>query len=235
MKDRKKDWGHFVDVKINALEVLEKELDKIKKTNIKVLLGSITEIFQLAEQTYHLTEGILRLLKKRDIPFIILTKSVLIKNYINVLTYSDKNIVYFTYNTGEAKQLFEKKTSDYKSRLEIMKILLKNNIKLTVYISPYFPFISDYKAIMNDLSSLPCKGLHLYFEGYNLRMGNWQDIKPKLSKKLLNQYINIYSDQGNYNQYWEDLQNSILQYNKEFNYDIKFFNYPFDDYYRNKL
>lgn len=235
MESRRKNWGCFVDIKINTLEVLEKELNKINAKNIRVLLGSITEIFQPVERKYRLTKQILELLKKKKIPLIILTKSSLIREYIDLLTYSDENIIYFTYNTKEVKRLFEKATPNNKLRLNIMKLLLENNIKLTVYISPFLPFISDHKTIMDDLSILPGKGFHVYFEGYNMRMGNWQDVKAKLPGSLSGKYYSIYSSEKNYNKYWEDLKGEVLTYNKRFNYRIKFFNYPFNDYFQNEL
>ncbi len=232
---RKDGWGSFVDVKINSMELLEKEIKKIKNKNIRILLGSITEIFQPAEKRFHLTEKILRFLKKENIPLIILTKSSLIKEYMDLINYSNKNTVYFTYNTGQVKKLFEKGTPDNKERLKIMKMILKNNIRLSVYISPYMPFISGHKTIMDDLSILPDKGFDLYFEGYNMQMGNWKEIKKKIPGELLVKYNKIYSNKKNYNRFWKDLRESILEYNKRFNYKIKFFNYPYNDYYRNEL
>ncbi len=235
MTRRKDDWGSFVDVKINCMEVLEKEIKIIKNKNIKVLLGSITEIFQPVEKKFHLTENILRFLKKEKILLTILTKSTLIKEYMDLINYSNKNTVYFTYNSAQIKKLFEKKTPDNKERLKIMKMILENNIRLSVYISPFMPFISDYKTIMDDLSILPDKGFDLYFEGYNMQMGNWKEVKKKIPGKLLDKYNKIYSNKKNYNRFGKDIRESILEYNKRFNYKIKFFNYPYNDYYRNEL
>ena len=65
MKSRRKDWGNFVDVKINSIEILKKELNDVENTNIKVLLGSITEIFQPVEKKYHLSEKIIKLLREK--------------------------------------------------------------------------------------------------------------------------------------------------------------------------
>lgn len=52
-----KTWGHFLDVKINAPEVLAKELAKKPKRGV-VLLGSATDAYQPIEQKYRIVRAI---------------------------------------------------------------------------------------------------------------------------------------------------------------------------------
>ncbi len=234
MKKRKDNWGNFVDVKINSPELLKQELDNINEKGKRVLIGSTTEVFQPVEKKYLIGSKILDELKERNIPCVILTKSAIIQDYLDKLTYSDKNEIYLTYNTEKIKQLFENKTPDYKLRISTMNKILSKNIKLSVYISPYFPFLSDYKKTMGDLQSLCNNNFNLYFESYNLKMGNWEIIKNKLDESILNKYLDIFSSIENYNKFWNDLKNEIFEFNKEFHYNIKFFIYPYNDYFRNK-
>ena len=49
-------WGEYVKVKVNALEVLNRELGSIRPE--KVLLGSTTECFQPVEKKYGITQSI---------------------------------------------------------------------------------------------------------------------------------------------------------------------------------
>lgn len=235
MLSRKQEWGKFVDVKVNAVEVLKRELDTVTEKPNRVLLGSITEICQPVEQKYQLIRRILEILNKERIPCIILTKSIYIKDYMDLLTYSSDNIIYVTYNNKNIKELFELNTPSYKQRLEIMNLILDHHIKLTVYISPYFPYLSDYKLLVKDLMSLKNQNFHLYFESYNVKMGNWQKIKQKLNRNMLESYRTLFSSQRHYEEYWDNLKKDILEYNKEFQYKIKFFIYPYDDYYKNDL
>lgn len=235
MTGRREKWGEFVDVKINSPDLFKKELNKIKDKHIRVLLGSITEVFQPVEQEFQIVREILHILKDENIPCVILTKSILIKEYLDLLTYSADNIIYITYNTAIIKKLFEKATPDYNLRLEVMNMILAKKIKLTVYISPYLPFLSDFKVIMDDLTKLSDRNFHLYFENYNLKMGNWSEIKNKIPEDILKKYFNIFSHSAHYYDYWDKIQKDILEYNKKFNYTIKFFIYPYDDYYRNEF
>jgi DNA repair photolyase len=241
MQARKSQWGEFVDVKINCMEVLQKEIDQKvinqpgQNNTIRILLGSVTEVFQTKEKEYHLAERILDLLREKQIPLTILTKSSLIAGYLDMLDYSDENMIYFTYNTKNIKSLFEKNTPNNKKRLEIMKLILEKNIKLTCYISPFMPYLSDHRTIMDDLSTLPEKRFRIYFEGYNMRMGNWDEVKREIPEKLLKRYNDLYSNKKNYNEYWENLKQDISDYNKRYNYRIKFLNSPYDDFFKNRL
>ena len=78
-----------VGVKINADSILEKEL-KYKKPK-RVLLGSTTECFQNLELEYKVSERILELLNSRNIPYTILTKSDLIRHYLNLVSGNKEN------------------------------------------------------------------------------------------------------------------------------------------------
>lgn len=65
-KDPRK-WGEFIDIRINAPELLKKEL-KLKKVK-RVLLGSTTECFQPADFKYKLMEQILNILIDNQVTF----------------------------------------------------------------------------------------------------------------------------------------------------------------------
>ncbi len=52
------EWGKFIDIKINAPQVLEKEMIKNPKKGI-VLLGSVTDAYQPIERKYKLTRQVL--------------------------------------------------------------------------------------------------------------------------------------------------------------------------------
>lgn len=62
----KRRWGEFVDVKINCLEVLERELKNIRPE--RILLGSTTEVYQPIEEKHSLVKGIIELLNRNNIP-----------------------------------------------------------------------------------------------------------------------------------------------------------------------
>jgi DNA repair photolyase len=105
---KNKNFFQFLGVKINAPSVLEKEL-KINKPK-RVLLGSTTECFLYQELKYKITQKILFLLNKHHIPYTILTKSSLIKNFLSLIRKNKDNKIFFTLNFSSDYfiKLFEK-------------------------------------------------------------------------------------------------------------------------------
>src|SRR3989338_370432 len=83
------DWGNYVYAKINAPELLSKELTKLKDKGKgkTILLSSVTDPFQGAEAKYHLSAKCLEILA--DYGFegevSILTKSPLVLNVLPIL------------------------------------------------------------------------------------------------------------------------------------------------------
>ncbi|MCK5458581.1 MAG: hypothetical protein KAI20_01710, partial [Thermoplasmatales archaeon] len=63
-------------VKNNSVEILENELQTVEKGVI--IIGSVHDPYQRAEQTYEITKKILKTIKKYQFPCHILTKSTLI-------------------------------------------------------------------------------------------------------------------------------------------------------------
>ncbi|MCG2686361.1 radical SAM protein, partial [Candidatus Parcubacteria bacterium] len=76
-------WGEFVDIKINAPEVLEKQLSRNPKKGV-ALLGSVTDAYQPVEKKYKITRAILKVLLKYDFPVSVLTKSDLVTRDVDL-------------------------------------------------------------------------------------------------------------------------------------------------------
>lgn len=78
----KEEWGSFVDVKVNAVDVLKSELRNRKPGSI--FLSSVTDPYQKIEKDYELTKTILEVLPKSFRPYI-LTKSSLVTRDVKIL------------------------------------------------------------------------------------------------------------------------------------------------------
>ena len=216
IQKEKKEWGEYVYVKHNIPELLEKELSGIQ--NIKrVLIGSTTEPLQPVEEKYKITYDVLKILKSHDIPVVILSKINFIVNYLDLLDYSKKNKIYFTYNSEIIWEMFEKRSYPPKDRLKIIESINNSNIDMVVYIGPVFPFLTNVKKI--------------YFEGYNAKLGNWTDIKEKMDENLILNYKKIFFIESEYDKYWDDFITQTNELNKKFGFDLQYFIYPFDSFY----
>src|SRR5262249_53961667 len=84
-----KAWGDYVYVKINAVEVFDVELQRLRARGSapSILLSSVTDAYQGVEKRYRLTRGILEILAREPYPGSvgILTKSPLVLRDLDVL------------------------------------------------------------------------------------------------------------------------------------------------------
>ncbi|MFH1847015.1 MAG: radical SAM protein [Candidatus Omnitrophota bacterium] len=204
LKD-KREWGSFVDVRINGPELLEREL-KQKKPQ-KVLLGSTTDCFQPCEQEYGLTRKILEILNKNKIYYTILTRSPEIIHSIPILKKGYCNNIYFTVNcfSADLKGLLEPKSPAFKSRVEAMRLLNENKIPVVPYISPVLPHITEFDHIFSWFPFLP----EIESEGLNFNLGNIEKIileikkqKPEIGKI----YENMHKDSEIYKNIWQKIK-----------------------------
>ena len=143
-------WGSYVKVKINAIDVLKKELKQIQPKS--VLLGSITECFQLIEKKYGITRQILELLNEQAVPFTIMSRSMLIIDYLDLLTQGNCQSIYFTVNAlpQVLNDEFNMQAPDFKQGLETIAKLQNEKLKVIGYFCPILPMISDIKQIVNS-------------------------------------------------------------------------------------
>lgn len=221
-------WGEYVYVKENFMEVLDKELGALDVKPRRVLIGSITEVFQPVEKQYELTASILRRLKKDNIPLVILTKSADIGSWASELNYSEHNHVYITINVSFIAENLEKRSHKYARRLEAAKELTRAGVKVILYVSPVIPNITDYKDLFEKAQG---KAPALYFESYNPKLGQWDQVKKKLEPESLKIIERVYSSEENYKNYWESWKEQVVEYNKAYSLELDFFIYPFDSYY----
>jgi DNA repair photolyase len=218
-KKNNAEWGSFVDIKINCVELLAKELKSIKPE--RVLIGSTTEVYQQAEEKYCLTRGAIELLNSNNIPMTILTKSALIERDIDVL----KNAkVCFTINLHADRLIkkYEKNSPSIGERLKTLQILKENNIQAYVHIGPIFPEIADVGKILEMVYGLTDR---VNFESFNY----WMCPKENIPKLLPSE--EIFLDERKYNEYWQNLKMKIISLNKKFNYKITFFFRPFNKFW----
>jgi DNA repair photolyase len=76
-------WGQFVDVKINAVELLEKEV--LKKKPGRVWISGVCDPYQPLERKYQLTRGCLQILAEQHWPVTVQTRSPMVLRDIEIL------------------------------------------------------------------------------------------------------------------------------------------------------
>ena len=135
----KEAWGDFVDVKINAPEVLQKQLGKAKKGT--VWISSVCDPYQPLEARYKLTRRCLKELVKKQFPVNIQTKSELVLRDLDLFKEFEEIEVGFTITTDDEKvaKLFEPNASTVKARLSALAKIHASGIKTFVFIGPLLP------------------------------------------------------------------------------------------------
>lgn len=143
-------WGKFVDIKINAPQVLESEIRRAKRGT--VCLSSVTDPYQPLEKKYRLTRACLEILLKYQFPIDILTKSPLIIRDIDLLKRFEDLEVGFTITTDDEniRKIFEPKSPSIASRIQALKEIHRNGIKTYGFIAPMLPLSPE--KILNMLA-----------------------------------------------------------------------------------
>ena len=140
-----------IRVKLNAPEILKKELEKRiakGKPREPVCFGSISDPYQAIERTYEITRRMLEVCDELSYPVFIVTKSDLVARDKDVLaSLAKRNLVAvnFTITAVKAKLLrkVEPQSPSNNRRFEAMKTLTQAGVPCNLYLSPIFPYISD--------------------------------------------------------------------------------------------
>jgi len=192
-------WSDFVDIKINSLQILQRQLKKASKGS--VMISSVTDAYQPVEAEYKLTRQLLEVLLQHHFQIFILTKSPLVLRDMDLIRKFDDIEVGITITTDNEKmrEIFEPKAPTIEARIHALKTLHENNIKTYAFIGPalpmnpealckrIFPYVNYvYIDRMNHTS----KTLNIYRQ---LKLQHWLDrdfadiiikrLKDSLGKK----------------------------------------------------
>ncbi|MFA4919277.1 MAG: radical SAM protein [Thermodesulfovibrionales bacterium] len=132
-------WGEFVDVKINATELLAHEV-KRKKVG-RVWISGVCDPYQPLERKFKLTKRCLDILVENGWPFTVQTKSSLVLRDIDTLKKSKDAEVGFTITTADEKMrsIFEPGAPPSKKRIEALANLHSEGIRTFAMIAPILP------------------------------------------------------------------------------------------------
>jgi len=227
-----KPWGTYVDVRINAPQLLEKEI-ALKRPK-KVFLGSTTECFQPAENRYKITEKILRILNKNKIYYAILTRSPYITESIPLLKEGFCYRIYFTINrfSQEYKSIVEPKSPSFELRDDAVNKLLEEGLPVVPYFSPILPWISDIRGVFGKFK----KADSVEFECLNFQLANISDIIKSITSKnqdLNEKYQKMLNDKIFYTQAWSAVEENIKKEAESVKKRYNIYIHNFGGYFKN--
>lgn len=145
-------WGSYVDAKVNAPRVLERELRGIRKD--EVFLSSASDPYQPVEARYLLTRRCLEVLLRNRFPVSILTRSPLVLRDIDLLTKFEWIRVGMSITSVPVRQ-YEPGVPPLQRRVETLKKLSRAGIPTYVSLAPVIPglMMIDLEKLFADLSS----------------------------------------------------------------------------------
>ncbi|MGF7117654.1 radical SAM protein [Methanobacterium oryzae] len=213
------DWGKFLDVKINASNLVPKNNSKYEGKYI--FLSSVTDPYLPLERKYELTRRIIeKLIPLR--PFLgILTKSDLILMDLDLIRQFKNSEIGFSFSTldEDIRKEVEPGASPVKNRINALKEVHEARIKTHVFISPILPFLTDWKEIIEKTRDYVD---YFMFENLNITGTVWASVKRFLEQKhpdLVQEYKKIYSD----NIYWDIIEEEIIEFCKKEKLDCKMY------------
>jgi DNA repair photolyase len=194
----KETWGTFVDVKVNAAEVLARQLRRAKPGNIT--FGTVTDAYQPLEREYGITRACLEALVSYDastgastvsstepfaaFPVTILTKSALVLRDLDLIKRLENVQVAFTITTldDEVRKRFEPRASPIPARLEALWALAEAGIFTWAFCGPLLPFLSDGEAELDALFGKlkEVEVDYVLVDSLNLRGAAWGRVRETL-------------------------------------------------------
>lgn len=190
-------WGDFVDVKINASELVKREGKKM--VGKKVVLGSVTDPYQPLEKELKITRGVLEKLIKFQPELDVLTKSDLVKRDIDILKQIKKCTVSISLSILEdSKRNKIENSVSAQNRFDALKSIHDAVIRTVLFISPIFPYLTDWKGMIEKTKDFVDE---YWFENLNL----YSSVKPgvlsflkTINSDLVQRYEKIYSKTSDY-------------------------------------
>ena len=157
-QDLGRDFETRVFVKVNAPEVLRKELKRLSWRRESIAIGTASDPYEPAEAEYGVTRRVLRVLRDFQNPVSITTKGVLVRRDADILADLSENAdVHVNFSIGSINEkvwkTMEPGTPNPIARLEAMQYLVENGVPAGVIMAPLLPGISDDEANIQEVAA----------------------------------------------------------------------------------
>jgi DNA repair photolyase len=174
----KEPWGEFVDVKINAPDLLKHEIGK--RPPGRVWISGVCDPYQSLEEKYELTKKCLKILIQHDWPITVQTKSPLVLRDIDLFRRSDKTEVGLSVTSAddEIRKLFEPGAPSIKERTKALEELHLAGIRTYAMIAPMLPGAEGLAAQLSG------KVDYVLVDKMNYHYGDWVYRKYRLEEAM---------------------------------------------------
>ncbi len=176
-------WGQFVDVKIQAPELLRREITRKKPG--RVWISGVCDPYQPLEAKYKLTRQCLEILLQYNWPVTVQTRSPLVLRDIDVLKVGRDFEVGLTVTTADdsIRKLFEPSAPPIKERVRALDELHRAGIKTYAMIAPMLPGAEDLAEILAGKIDF------VLLDRMNYHYADWVYRKYGLEDKLTDDFF----------------------------------------------
>jgi DNA repair photolyase len=197
-----RDFETKIVVKVNAPEVLRRELAAKRWKGEHIAMGTGTDPYQRAEGRYRLMRGIIEALIDHRNPFSILTKGTLILRDLDLLRQAAELApVSAAFSIGtldeEVWRSTEPGTPHPRARIEAIRTLTEAGIPTGVLMAPILPEISDRPEQLREVveAAIDAGATHVSPILLHLRPGVREEFLPWLEEEhpdLVPRYLELY-------------------------------------------
>ncbi len=190
-------WGSFVDVKVNAPELLEREVQRRRVG--PVFVSSVCDAWQPLEARYGLTRRCLEILLHHGFPVHTLTKSALAIRDLDLLAAFPEQVEFgvtiTTLDPVLARHLEPVAASPLK-RLDLLARAREKGLRSYAFLGPLMPRLADTTEQLTPLlKAIREIGVDYFLvDRLNPRYGMWPDVKGFLQRHhpgLIGEYRRI--------------------------------------------
>lgn len=203
---------------IGDISTIAKEVRKLPKGQI-VRLGGMTDCFQPIEALHKITHKTIRLLNKRRIPYLIVTKSALVGEYTDVL---DKELAHIqitvTTLDDDLCRTYEK-ASPPTDRIKAILKLQGMGYDVALRLSPFMPEYMDVERLnylgirkicveFLRVNSWIKQWFDVDYSEYTVKQGGYQHLPLETKKKYISKLkgfeeMTVCEDEDEAYQYWQ--------------------------------
>jgi len=197
-----RDFENKIVVKVNASEVLRRELAAKRWKGEHIAMGTGTDPYQRAEGRYRLMRGIIEALIDHRNPFSILTKGTLILRDLDLLQRAGEVApVSAAFSIGTLDERVwretEPGTPHPKARMEAVRTLTEAGIPTGILMAPILPGLSDAPEQLRAVveAAIEAGATHVSPILLHLRPGVREEFLPWLETEhpdLVERYLEMY-------------------------------------------
>ena len=173
------------DPAVASIKEIEKVVRKLPKGVVR--LGGMTDCYQPCEREYRNTRKTIQLLNKYRVPYLIVTKSAIMLDDLDIL---DKDLAHIqvtiTTTDDELAKTYEQ-ASVPSERIKAVETLQENGFDVAVRLSPFIPEFVDISRI----NEIKCDKIVIEFLRVNPFIKQWFDIDYSPYKVKRNGYWHL--------------------------------------------